>query len=109
LLTRRSGWQEYSSLASRPVDCLLSRRLFLRGSIEDRDRVPPDGGIVKIRIAVAVLMAVLFAGTAAKISAEAAYRVYVLHKGAWICVDDDSLDGHLKHGDYTEYQSCSVQ
>jgi hypothetical protein len=69
----------------------------------------PIGGIVKTRFAVAVLMAVLFAGSAAKISAEAAYKYWVDHKGAWICVDDDSLSGHLNHGDYTEYQVCNVE
>jgi hypothetical protein len=55
-----------------------------------------------------MLIAVLFAGSAATISAEA-YKVLVNHKGDWICVDNDSVDAHENHGDSTYWESCDVE
>jgi hypothetical protein len=52
----------------------------------------------------AALFAALVGGVAGVVRADTKYLVN--HKGDWICVDDDSLGGHLGHGDYTLYEIC---
>jgi hypothetical protein len=57
------------------------------------------------KLTIGLLFTVLLAGTASMVFANTP-KYIVYHKGDTICVDDDSLDGHLGHGDVTFYEEC---
>jgi len=56
------------------------------------------------RLVMAAFLAAIVGSAVGVVQADTKYLVN--HKGAWICVDNDSLGGHLGHGDYTDYEPC---